>query len=145
MADGTTTVSFVRRAKHLVALYGEDVVPVTLLCLKADLLTSGHRFHTHELISLRSADGYEDQMMTEAKVMPSFAKRREKIVHDVVEGARDIGGEAIMPADLIDEVTSLAEWPVIYQSSLDEEFLKVPQECSLFTSHQNTKDFVVQD
>lgn len=145
LADGTTTVSFVRPAKHLVALYGEDVVPVTLLGLKADRLTSGHRFHTHELISLRSADGYEDQMMTEAKVMPSFAKRREKIVHDVVEGARAIGGEAIMPEDLIDEVTALTEWPVIYQSSFEEEFLKVPQECLILTMQQNQKYFAVQD
>ena len=145
LTDGTTTVSFVRPAKHLVALYGEDVVPVTLLGLKADRLTSGHRFHTHELISLRSADGYEDQMMTEAKVMPSFAKRREKIVHDVVEGARAIGGEAIMPEDLIDEVTALTEWPVIYQSSFEEEFLKVPQECLILTMQQNQKYFAVQD
>ena len=145
LSDGVTTVSFVRPAKHLVALYGEDVVPVSLLGLKADRLTSGHRFHTHELISLRSADDYEAQMMTEAKVMPSFAKRREKIVHDVKEAACAIGGEAIMPEDLIDEVTALTEWPVIYQSSFEEEFLKVPQECLILTMQQNQKYFAVQD
>lgn len=145
LADGETTVSFVRPAKHLVVLYGEDVVPVSLLGLKADRLTSGHRFHTHELIALKNADGYEEQMMTEAKVMPSFAKRREKIVHDVVEGARAIHGEAIMPEDLIDEVTALTEWPVIYESSFEEEFLKVPQECLILTMQQNQKYFAVQD
>ena len=145
LADGETTVSFVRPAKHLVVLYGEDVVPVSLLGLKADRLTSGHRFHTHELIALKNADGYEEQMMTEAKVMPSFAKRREKIVHDVVEGARTIHGEAIMPEDLIDEVTALTEWPVIYESSFEEEFLKVPQECLILTMQQNQKYFAVQD
>lgn len=145
LADGETTVSFVRPAKHLVVLYGEDVVPVPLLGLKADRLTSGHRFHTHELIAIKSADGYEEQMMTEAKVMPSFAKRREKIVHDVVEGARAIHGEAIMPEDLIDEVTALTEWPVIYESSFEEEFLKVPQECLILTMQQNQKYFAVQD
>ena len=145
LPDGVTTVSFVRPAKHLVVLYGADVVPVSLLGLKADRLTSGHRFHTHELISLRSADDYEAQMMTEAKVMPSFAKRREKIVHDVKEAACAIGGEAIMPEDLIDEVTALTEWPVIYQSSFEEEFLKVPQECLILTMQQNQKYFAVQD
>ena len=145
LADGETTVSFVRPAKHLVVLYGEDVVPVSLLGLKADRLTSGHRFHTHELIAIKSADGYEEQMMTEAKVMSSFAKRREKIVHDVVEGARAIHGEAIMPEDLIDEVTALTEWPVIYESSFEEEFLKVPQECLILTMQQNQKYFAVQD
>lgn len=145
LADGVTTVSFVRPAKHLVALYGEDVVPVSLLGLKADRLTSGHRFHTHELIAIRTADGYEEQMVEEAKVMPSFAKRREKIIHDVIEGAKRIGGEAIMPEDLIDEVTALTEWPVIYESSFEEEFLKVPQECLILTMQQNQKYFAVQD
>ena len=145
LADGVTTVSFVRPAKHLVALYGEDVVPVSLLGLKADRLTSGHRFHTHELIAIRTADGYEEQMVEEAKVMPSFAKRREKIIHDVTEGAKRIGGEAIMPEDLIDEVTALTEWPVIYESSFEEEFLKVPQECLILTMQQNQKYFAVQD
>ena len=145
LADGQTTVSFVRPAKHLVALYGDEVVPVSLLGLNADRVTSGHRFHTQGLISLRTADGYEEQMMTEGKVMPSFAKRREKIVHDVTEGAREIHGEAIMPEDLIDEVTALTEWPVIYQSSFEEEFLKVPQECLILTMQQNQKYFAVQD
>lgn len=145
LADGQTTVSFVRPAKHLVALYGTEVVPVSLLGLTADRLTRGHRFHTQDLIAIRSADGYEEQMMTEAKVMPSFAKRREKIVHDVTEGARAIGGEAIIPEDLIDEVTALTEWPVIYQSSFEEEFLKVPQECLILTMQQNQKYFAVQD
>ena len=145
LADGQTTVSFVRPAKHLVALYGDEVVPVNLLGLNADRVTSGHRFHTQGLISLRSADAYEEQMMTEGKVMPSFAKRREKIVHDVTEGAREIHGEAIMPEDLIDEVTALTEWPVIYQSSFEEEFLKVPQECLILTMQQNQKYFAVQD
>lgn len=145
LADGQTTVSFVRPAKHLVALYGTEVVPVSLLGLNADRLTRGHRFHTQDLIAIRSADGYEEQMMTEAKVMPSFAKRREKIVYDVTEGARAIGGEAIMPEDLIDEVTALTEWPVIYQSSFEEEFLKVPQECLILTMQQNQKYFAAQD
>lgn len=145
LADGQTTVSFVRPAKHLVALYGTEVVPVSLLGLTADRLTRGHRFHTQDLIAIRSAEGYEEQMMTEAKVMPSFAKRREKIVHDVTEGACAIGGEAIMPEDLIDEVTALTEWPVIYQSSFEEEFLKVPQECLILTMQQNQKYFAVQD
>ena len=123
LADGETTVSFVRPAKHLVALFGADVVPVSVLGLTADRLTSGHRFHTRELLSIKNADGYEAQMQSEGKVMASFAKRREKIVHDVKTMAQAIGGVAIMPEDLIDEVTALTEWPVIYESSFDEEFL----------------------
>ncbi|HIU84266.1 MAG TPA: glycine--tRNA ligase subunit beta [Candidatus Aphodousia gallistercoris] len=145
LADGETTVSFVRPAKHLVALYGEDVVPVSALGLTSDRVTSGHRFHTQGLISIRSADGYEEQMQTEGKVVPSFAKRREKIVHDVKAMAKAMNGEAIMPEDLVEEVTALTEWPVVYESSFDKEFLSVPQECLILTMQQNQKYFAVKD
>lgn len=145
LADGETTVSFVRPAKHLVALYGEDVVPVSALGLTSDRVTSGHRFHTQGLISIRSADGYEEQMQTEGKVVPSFAKRREKIVHDVTAMAKAMKGEAIMPEDLVEEVTALTEWPVVYESSFDKEFLSVPQECLILTMQQNQKYFAVKD
>ena len=145
LADGETTVSFVRPAKHLVALYGEDVVPVSALGLTSDRVTSGHRFHTQGLISIRSADGYEEQMQTEGKVVPSFAKRREKIVHDVKAMAKAMKGEAIMPEDLVEEVTALTEWPVVYESSFDKEFLSVPQECLILTMQQNQKYFAVKD
>lgn len=145
LADGETTVSFVRPAKHLVALYGEEVVPVSALGLTSDRVTSGHRFHTQGLISIRSADGYEEQMQTEGKVVPSFAKRREKIVHDVKAMAKAMKGEAIMPEDLVEEVTALTEWPVVYESSFDKEFLSVPQECLILTMQQNQKYFAVKD
>ena len=128
LSDGETTVSFVRPAKHLTALYGEEIVPVSVLGLKADRVTSGHRFHTHELISLRSAEAYEAQMHDEGKVMVSFEARRAKILADVNARANALNAQAIVPEDLLDEVTALTEWPVIYESGFEEEFLELPQE-----------------
>lgn len=145
LSDGETTVSFVRPAKHLTALYGEEIVPVSVLGLKADRVTSGHRFHTHELISLRSAESYEAQMHDEGKVMVSFEARRAKILADVNARANALNAQAIVPEDLLDEVTALTEWPVIYESGFEEEFLEVPQECLILTMQQNQKYFALKD
>lgn len=142
--DGETTVAFVRPVKHLIALYGEDVVPVSFAGLKADRLTTGHRFHTEGLISIKSADSYEEQLQTEGKVMPAFAARRAKIVESAQAMARAMGGEAIMPEALVEEVSALTEWPVVYESSFEEEFLVVPQECLILTMQENQRYFAVK-
>lgn len=145
LADGETTVEFVRPVKHLTVLHGAEVVPVKLLGLDAGRETSGHRFHTTELISIANADGYEAQMRTEGKVVASFAERHAMIEKTVKEMAQAMGGEAIVPASLLDEVTALTEWPVIYESSFEEEFLEVPQECLILTMQENQKYFAVTD
>ena len=54
LADGLTTVQFVRPVKHLTALYGETIVPVTMFGLEAGRVTMGHRFHTHSPIEIKS-------------------------------------------------------------------------------------------
>lgn len=145
LADGETTVEFVRPVKHLTVLHGAEVVPVKLLGLDAGRETSGHRFHTTELISIANADGYEAQMRTEGRVVASFAERHAIIEKTVKEMAQAMGGEAIVPASLLDEVTALTEWPVIYESSFEEEFLEVPQECLILTMQENQKYFAVTD
>ena len=50
-----------------------------------------------------------------------------------------------MPDDLVNEVTALTEWPVVYESGFDEEFLTVPVECLILTMQQNQKYFALKD
>lgn len=140
LADGVTTVQFVRPVKHLTALYGADVVPVTMFGLEAGRTTMGHRFHTHAPIEISSADAYETEMKT-AKVIPDYAERRAILVSKLEEAAKANNGTLIAPEDLIDETTSLTEWPVIYVSEFEEKFLAVPEECLILTMQTNQKYF----
>ena len=140
LADGVTTVQFVRPVKHLTALYGADVVPVTMFGLEAGRTTMGHRFHTHAPIEISSADAYETEMKA-AKVIPDYAERRAILVAKLEEAAKANNGTLIAPEDLIDETTSLTEWPVIYVSEFEEKFLAVPEECLILTMQTNQKYF----
>lgn len=144
LADGVTTVSFVRPVKHLTALYGDRVLPVKLFGLDADRITMGHRFHTSEPVSIPCANCYE-RVLKENRVMPCFAERRELLRKLLTDRAAEIGGSVIMPEDLLDEVTALTEWPVIYDSVFEEEFLAVPEECLILTMQLNQRYFALRD
>ena len=143
LEDGKT-VEFVRPVKHLVALLDDEVIPVSLFGLEAGRETRGHRFHVKEPVQIETAGGYEAQMEA-AKVMPSFEKRRNKMVEALKEAADKFNAELIMPESLVEEVTALTEWPVVYDSSFDGEFLSVPEECLILTMQQNQKYFALRD
>lgn len=144
LADGETTVAFVRPVKHLVALFGADVVPVKLFGLDAGRITSGHRFHSSEPVSVADADAYVEALKA-AHVVPSFDERRETLREALTAAAKKAGGTVIMPEDLLEEVTALTEWPVIYESSFEEEFLEVPEECLILTMQLNQRYFAMRD
>ena len=140
LADGVTTVQFVRPVKHLTALYGTEVVPVTMFGLAAGRTTMGHRFHTSAPVEISSADAYEAELKA-AKVIADYAERRALLVKKLHEAAEQYHGTLIAPEALIDETTSLTEWPVIYVSEFEEKFLEVPEECLILTMQTNQKYF----
>lgn len=145
LADGETTVQFVRPVKHLTALYGEDVVDLELFGLKAGRVTMGHRFESAGEIEIPSADAYEDTMRSVGHVVADYAERRAMLVAGLEEAAAKAGGTLIAPEDLIDEANSLTEWPVIYVSEFEEKFLDVPEECLILTMQTNQKYFPMRD
>lgn len=144
LADGTTTVEFVRPVRYFTALYGAEVLPLELFGLKAGRTTRGHRFMAAPEMQIENADSYVSQM-ADSFVMVSYAERRAKLVELLKAKAAEENGTAIMPEDLIDEVTSLTEWPVIYVSGFEKEFLEVPEECLILTMQLNQKYFPLRD
>jgi len=134
---------FVRPAHGLVALHGATIVPVTALGLAAGRTTRGHRFLAHRPIDIAAADAYAPTLEAEGKVVPSFAARRAAIV--VALEAAAGAATPVMPDALLDEVTALVEWPVVYAGSFDAAFLVVPQECLILTMQLNQRYFALAD
>jgi glycyl-tRNA synthetase beta chain len=145
LADGETTVSFARPAHRLVALHGETVVAVTALGIRAGRDTAGHRFLGRTPLAIHSAASYTSQLEAEGKVVPGFAERRDRIAALLRAAAERRNAVAVVPAALLDEVTALVEWPVVYESAFDAAFLDLPPECLILTMQQNQKYFALQD
>jgi len=146
LADGWSSVNFVRPAHKLVALHGADVVPISALGLAAGRETQGHRFEAAKpVISIRDADSYAEQMMAEGAVIASFAARRAEIEKQLQAAAARQGLTPIEDAALLDEVTALVERPNVLTCQFEKEFLDVPQECLILTMKANQKYFPLLD
>ncbi|GAB2742830.1 glycine--tRNA ligase subunit beta [Melaminivora jejuensis] len=149
LADGWSSVNFVRPAHGLVALHGSDVVgDVQALGLTAGRATHGHRFEARtEPVLLQSADTYAQQLQDEGAVIASFAERRAEIARQLAAAAAQLGGgvQPIEDEALLDEVTALVERPNVLVCAFEEEFLAVPQECLILTMKANQKYFPLLD
>jgi len=144
LADGATTVQFVRPAHGLVALYGGEIVDVSVLGLKAGRVTHGHRFQGAPDIPVAAADAYEEALAAHGQVIASFDGRRAETERQLRAKAAELGA-SLGPEDdvapLLDEVTALVEYPSVYVGEFEPEFLTVPQECLILTMRQNQKYF----
>jgi glycyl-tRNA synthetase beta chain len=148
LADGKTTVQFVRPAHGLTALHGREIVAVQALGLNAGRIVHGHRFEGARDIALESADDYAAALAQPGNVIASFDARRAEIRRQLDESAArfeaSLGpAEAVEP--LLDEVTALVEMPTVYVGAFEPEFLAVPPECLVLTMRQNQKYFPLFD
>ena len=146
LADGWSSVNFVRPVHGLVALHGAGVVPVTVLGLEAGRETQGHRFEARvSPVSIQNADSYAAQLRDEGAVIASFAERRAEIVRQLAAAAAPLGLVPVEDAALLDEVAALVERPNVLLGKFDEAFLEVPQECLILTMKANQKYFPLLD
>src|SRR5450830_1748005 len=140
--DGET-VHFVRPVHSIIALHGTDILPIALLGLQSDRVTQGHRFLSAGKVSIAHANDYANALKTEGKVVASVTERKEQIRTALLQKAGD--DLVLMPESLLDEVTALVEWPVVYECHFEQEFLAVPQECLILTMQTNQKYFALTD
>jgi glycyl-tRNA synthetase beta chain len=147
LADGWTSVKFVRPAHGLVALHGDAVVAVRALGLEAGRTTFGHRFEAAVApIGLRSASSYARQLRDEGAVIASFAERRAEIVRQLAAAAAAEQGLVPIADDaFLDEVTALVERPNVLACEFEREYLAVPAECLVLTMKANQKYFPLLD
>ena len=146
LADGWTSVNFVRPAHGLVALHGSDVVAVSALGLRAGRSTQGHRFEASiNPVQLVSADTYAQQLHSEGAVVVGFAERRAEIARQLAAVAAPLGLQPVQDDALLDEVTALVERPNVLLGQFDVAFLEVPQECLILTMKVNQKYFPLLD
>lgn len=146
LADGWTSVNFVRPAHGLVALHGDQVVRVSALGLSAGRSTKGHRFEAAQpTVELRNAESYAAQLRDEGAVIASFAERRAELVSQLQAAAAKEGLKPIEDEALLDEVTALVERPNVLLCRFEPQFLAVPQECLILTMKANQKYFPLLD
>ena len=146
LADGWSSVNFVRPAHGLVAMHGSSVISINTLGLQSSNTTSGHRFEAkNEKITLNHADTYAEQLLNEGAVIASFAERRAEIERQLNAAAAKENLKPIDDDALLNEVTALVERPNVLLGQFEEVYLEVPQECLILTMKANQKYFPLLD
>ena len=144
MRWGSERIQFIRPVHTLTMMYGNELISGEALGVQSSNQLQGHRFHFEGLIELNHADDYEKELEN-AFVIADYDKRKSLIVEQVGKAAETINGQAIVDADLLEEVTSINEWPVTLIGSFDEEFLSVPAEPLIYSMQDHQKYFPVKD
>lgn len=144
MRSGADKHEFVRPVQWVVLMRDGAVIDATIQGHKTGNQSRGHRYHAPEFFVIDHADNYEE-LLTSRQVIADFAKRQAKIITDVKQLADEVGALAIVPDELLDEVTALVDLPVALRANFDERFLAVPQEALISTMQADQKYFCLTD
>ncbi|XQW85153.1 glycine--tRNA ligase subunit beta [Thalassotalea piscium] len=144
MRWGNERIQFIRPVHTLTMMYGKEVIPGDLLGVSSNNLVQGHRFHHSGLVTLTDANNYE-KALNAAYVQVDYQARQALIVSEINKAAEKINGVALIDDDLLEEVTSLVEWPVVLVGSFDKNFLQVPAEPLIYSMKDHQKYFPVND
>ena len=136
---------FVRPVHWAVILFGEQVIQADILSVTSSNKTRGHRFHHPQAITLDNAADYETILEQQGRVIADFDKRREIIHQQIMDIAVLAEGTAVVDPDLLDEVTSMIEWPKAIIGDFEPHFLDVPPEALISAMKKHQKYFHLVD
>ncbi|SKA63690.1 glycine--tRNA ligase subunit beta [Enterovibrio nigricans] len=143
MRWGNKDILFIRPVKTLTILMGDELIEGTIMGVSSSRTLRGHRFMGEAEFTIDNADQYPAILEERGKVMADYDARKALIIADSQKAAELVGGIADLDDDLVEEVTSLVEWPVVLTATFEEEFLKVPAEALVYTMKGDQKYFPV--
>lgn len=145
MRWGANDTQFVRPVHTVTLLLGSESIPATILGIQSDRVIRGHRFMGEPEFTIDNADQYPQILLERGKVIADYEARKAQIKRDAEAAAARIGGQADLSDSLLEEVTSLVEWPVVLTAKFEEKFLAVPAEALVYTMKGDQKYFPVYD
>ncbi|MFQ1006317.1 glycine--tRNA ligase subunit beta [Gilliamella sp. CG22] len=138
-------VEFIRPSHTVTMLYGDELVPGTILDIDSARVIRGHRFMGEQEFTIDNADQYPEILEQRGKVIADYDKRKLIIQQQAETAAAKLNGKADLTDSLLEEVSSLVEWPVVLTAKFEERFLDVPAESLVYTMKGDQKYFPVYD
>lgn len=145
MRWGDKSTQFVRPVHTVTLLLGNELISGTLLGVDSTRLIRGHRFMGKATLTLDNAEQYRQILLTQGSVIADYETRKAQIKSQIEQTAQTLGGIADIDEDLLEEVTSLVEWPMVLTASFEKKFLLVPVEALVHTMKVDQKYFPVYD
>ncbi|MGP1956815.1 MAG: glycine--tRNA ligase subunit beta [Arsenophonus sp. NC-PE1-MAG3] len=142
---GNKSTQFIRPVHTLIMLLGDQLLEGEVLGVQSSRVIRGHRFMGEAELTIDSAEQYPAILRERAKVIADYEERKALIKHEVNKIAQQLGGIIELSDNLLEEVTSLVEWPVVLTAKFEQKFLSVPAEALVQTMKGDQKYFPVYD
>jgi glycyl-tRNA synthetase beta chain len=140
MRWGSSSLRWVRPLHGIVAMLGEEIVPVEIDGIVSGATTVGHRFHHPGDITIGGASDYIEKLRACHVIVDQ--EERERIIREGAEAAATEAGLSLLADEgLVVENAGLTEWPMPLLGEFDEDFLDVPREVIVLTMRTNQKYF----
>ena len=140
MRWGSGSLRWVRPLHGIVAMLGEEIVPVEIEGIVSGATTVGHRFHHPGPITVGGVQDYVEKLRACHVIVDQ--EERERIIREGAEAAATKAGLALLADEgLVVENAGLTEWPMPLIGEFDADFLDVPREVIVLTMRTNQKYF----
>ena len=144
MRWGANKTQFIRPVHTATILFGSTLIEGEILGKQVGNQLQGHRFHHPEKVTINHADDVFE-VLKSAYVVADFEARKAQIREQIEAAASAVNAKVAMDEDLLEEVTSLVEWPVTLTATFEEAFLDVPSEALIYTMKDDQKYFPLLD
>ena len=139
------TVQFIRPVHTVTMLLGDELIEGEILGVASARTIRGHRFLGEKEFEIQHADQYPQLLREKGSVVADFNERKAEILAKSQAKATALGGVADIEESLLEEVTSLVEYPNVLAAKFEERFLTVPAEALVYTMKGDQKYFPIYD
>ena len=139
------TVQFIRPVHTVTMLLGDELIDGEILGVASARTIRGHRFLGEKEFEIQHADQYPQLLREKGSVVADFNERKAEILAKSQAKATALGGVADIEESLLEEVTSLVEYPNVLAAKFEERFLAVPAEALVYTMKGDQKYFPIYD
>lgn len=139
------TVQFIRPVHTVAMLLGDELIEGEILGVASARTIRGHRFLGEKEFEIQHADQYPQLLREKGSVVANFNERKAEILAKSQAKATALGGVADIEESLLEEVTSLVEYPNVLAAKFEERFLAVPAEALVYTMKGDQKYFPIYD
>ena len=139
------TVQFIRPVHTVTMLLGDELIEGEILGVASARTIRGHRFLGEKEFEIQHADQYPQLLREKGSVVADFNERKAEILAKSQAKATALGGVADIEESLLEEVTSLVEYPNVLAAKFEERFLAVPAEALVYTMKGDQKYFPIYD
>lgn len=139
------TVQFIRPVHTVTMLLGDELIEGEILGVASARTIRGHRFLGEKEFEIQHADQYPQLLREKGSVVADFNERKAEILAKSQAKATALGGVADIEESLLEEVTSLVEYPNVLAAKFEERFLSVPAEALVYTMKGDQKYFPIYD